>query len=80
MTIVRNLSFIMAAAFLLVAWRPSVAQTPQDLQRLKAMETMIYTGSCAEAVDQLRDLAQKYPRNIQVYVALKNALDLQQGT
>jgi tetratricopeptide (TPR) repeat protein len=74
MTIVRNLSFILAATFLLAAWRPSVAQTPQDLQRLKVMETMVYTGGCAETVDELRDLAQKYPRSIQVYVLLKNAL------
>jgi len=64
----------MAATLLLAAWRPSVAQTPQDLQRLKAMETIIYAGSCAEVVDQLRDLAQIYPRSIQVYTLLKNAL------
>ena len=64
----------MAAAFLLAAWRPSVAQTPQDLQRLKAMETMIYAGRCAEPVDQLREMAKKYPRSIQVYTLLKNAL------
>jgi tetratricopeptide (TPR) repeat protein len=74
MTIVRNLSFIIAVAFLFTAWQPSVAQTPQDLQRFKAMETMIYSGRCAEAVDQLRDLAQKYPRSIQIYVTLKSAL------
>jgi cellulose synthase operon protein C len=74
MTIVRNLSFIVAAAFLLAAWRPSVAQAPEDLQILKVIETMVYSGNCAEAVDPLRDLALKYPRNIQVYVLLKNAL------
>jgi tetratricopeptide (TPR) repeat protein len=74
MTIIRNISVIVAATFLLVAWQSSVAQTPAELQRLKALESMVYIGNCAQALEQLREMTQKYPQSIQIHVLLKNAL------
>jgi tetratricopeptide (TPR) repeat protein len=74
MKIKKYLGIILAAILLVVALQPAVGQTPPDQQRLKTIETLIYTGRCEDAVTLLRDLANQYPRNVQVLVDFKNAL------
>lgn len=51
-----------------------VAQTPPEMQVLKSVETMIYSGRCDEAIPTLKQLSISYPQSIPVKVALKNAL------
>lgn len=70
----KNLGYIILAASWLCALTPHVqAQTAIDMQRVKNAETMTFAGRCVEAIVQVRELYDKYPRNEQIATALKNA-------
>ncbi len=74
MTVTKLLYILLAGVLLLGASYPALAQSLQELQQLKGIETMINTGRCQDAVTVLRDMAARYPKNIQVNVDFKNAL------
>ncbi len=70
----RNLPALLIVATLLGAMTPVIrAQSQPEAQRIKAAETMIFAGRCADAIALLRPIYDRYSRDERVVTALKNA-------